>query len=401
MTDRLVKIKINYGKNEMNALRMYLWGMSEYHMIASTLYGLESTLADELKALGATGIEEHTRAVSFGGDKALLYRANLHLRTALRVLIPIARFEADDENALYEGIRSIDWQKHMRVTDTFAVYATVNSADFTHSHYTALRSKDAIADHFREKRGRRPNVDLRAPKMTIRVHIFKNEVSILIDSSGDSLHMRGYRMEKVMAPLNEVLAAGMIKLSGWQPEQPFVDPMCGSGTLAIEAALMAMNKAPGLLREHFAFQGWKDFDHRLWEELREEATAAERAIDFEILAADKEPRATSITRQNMERAGVKDVTVIRKAFKRLEPPQGNGIILMNPPYGERMKEKDNEMEAFYKMIGDQLKQEWKGYTAWILSSNKDALKRVGLRTSRKLTLFNGPLECKFHCYELY
>lgn len=370
-------------------------------MLATTLFGLEEVLESELKSLGAENTELHTRSVSFEGDRALLYRANLKLRTALRVLIPISRFEAEDEDALYAGIRSIDWEAYMRVTDTFAVYATVNSAEFTHSHYTALRSKDAIADYFREKRGRRPNVDVQSPKVTIRVHIFKNEVSILLDSSGDSLHMRGYRMEKVMAPLNEVLAAGMIRLSGWEPGQPFVDPMCGSGTIAIEAALMAMNKAPGLLRERFAFQGWKDFDHRLWEELSEEAASEVRALDFEILAADKEPRATSITRQNLDRAGVQGVTVIRKAFNRLEPPQGNGTILMNPPYGERMKEKDNDLEAFYKMIGDRLKHEWKGYTAWILSSNKDALKRVGLRTSRKLTLYNGPLECKFHRFELY
>ncbi len=373
--------------------------MKKRALLATTLSGLEEVLEAELKALGAAQTEIHTRAVSFEGDTSLLYRANLQLRTALRILIPVARFEAVDEKALYEGIRSIEWEQHMRVSDTFAVYATVNSDQFTHSRYVALRSKDAIADFFRDKRGRRPNVDTRAPRLTVRIHIYKKECTVLLDSSGDSLHMRGYRMEKGVAPLNEVLAAGMVRLSGWQPGQPFVDPMCGSGTIAIEAAMMAMNKAPGLLRERFAFQGWKDFEQRLWETLREEAASAVRAIDFEMLAADKEPRATSITRQNMERAGVQGVTVIRKLFRHLEPPQGNGILVMNPPYGERMKEK--EITDFYKMTGDCLKQEWKGYTAWILSSNKDALKRVGLRTSRKLTLFNGPLECKYHCYELY
>jgi len=378
---------------------LYLCRMKKRALLATTLSGMEEILEAELIELGAEHTEIHTRAVSFEGDTTLLYKANLQLRTALRILIPIARFQVLDENGLYEGVRSIDWKQHMRVIDTFAVYATVNSDQFRHSRYVALRSKDAIADYFREKQGRRPNVDTAAPRLTVRIHIYKNECTVLLDSSGDSLHMRGYRMEKGVAPLNEVLAAGMVRLSGWQPGQPFVDPMCGSGTIIIEAAMLALNKAPGLLRERFAFQSWKNFDHRLWEALIDEAKSAERAIDFEMLAADKEPRATSITRQNMERAGVQGVTVIRKIFRHLEPPQGNGILVMNPPYGERMKEK--EIEGFYKMIGDKLKQDWKGYTAWILSSNKDALKRVGLRTSKKLTLFNGPLECKFHCFELY
>ncbi len=377
----------------------YLCRMNKKPILASTLFGLEPVLADELKALGAENITIHNRIVAFEGDQELIYKSNLYCRTALRILLPIQKFTAEDEIRFYNAIKSMDWERYMRVGDTIAVYATVNSNVFTHSHFIALKAKDAIADYFREKKGRRPNVDTQNPDLTVRIHIFKNECTVMIDSSGDSLHMRGYRQEKVAAPLNEALAAGMVLLSGWDKLTPFVDPMCGSGTIIIEAAMLAMNKAPGLLRETFAFQKWRDYDPSLWERLKSEAENQIKMPEAEMLAADKEPRASSITRQNMDRAGVAGVTVVRKEFHRLEPPQGNGIVCINPPYGERMKEE--EIEEFYKAIGDTLKKNWKGYTAWILSSNKAAIKRVGLRTSQKLTLFNGPLECKYHRFDLY
>lgn len=364
------------------------------------MHGLEDLLVDELTQIGATNIQKSTRAVEFEGDKEVLYRANYELRTAIRILKPFYQFRARHENHLYKKVMEFDWSELLSVDRTLAIDSAVKSKYFTHSKYIALKTKDAIVDQFRNRTGRRPSIDIKNPDVRLNLHVFEDQCSISLDSSGDSLHKRGYRLNTVSAPINEILAAGMILTSGWDGSEAFFDPMCGSGTIAIEAAMMARNMPPQILRERFAFMGWKDFDSHLWQKVVENAQSKIRDIQVPIFAFDKDPQARHYTRKNAMLAGVEDfITLDRKDFFQITPPAEKGLIIMNPPYDERMPEED--IAAFYKDIGDHLKQTFAGWTAWMISSNKDALKSVGLRPSKKKTLYNGKLECKFQKFEMF
>jgi putative N6-adenine-specific DNA methylase len=374
--------------------------LETFEMIATTLYGLEEILAGELRALGAQEVEVLIRAVKFKGDKSMLYKSNLHLRTALKVLKPFAQFNLHDDFALYKRIKRIDWEQFMSVDGTLAIEATVNGEIFTHSQFVALKSKDAIVDQFREKYGRRPSVDLDNPDLRINIHIRDRACSVSLDSSGSSLGKRGYRQEQSLAPMSEVLAAGIIALSGWDKKRNLIDPMCGSGTLPIEAALIACNIAPGRLRT-FGFQNWKDFDSVLWESLKKEADNQITEATCKIYGSDIENRSVDISKRNANIAGVEKLIEFKqKDFLRSDDHFNNGIVLMNPPYGERLKELE-EIIPFYKEIGTQLKHHYEGCDAWILSGNIEALKFIGLRPTRKIRLFNGPIECKLQKYELF
>ncbi len=306
---------------------------STFDLIAKTLSGLEPALAAELKALGATGIRELKRAVAFDGDMRMLYRANYELRSVLRVLIPIHSFPAYNEKNLYEGIREIDWSQYMRVDDTLAVDAVTQGEVFRHSQYAGLLTKDAIVDQFRERYQRRPNVNTVAPNLRINIHVQGTHCDVSIDASGESLHRRNYRRDTVEAPLNEVLAAGMILLSGWNGQGNFVDPMCGSGTIAIEAAMIGTHTPPQIKRESFGFFRWPDFNRKLWEEVKNEADARIQPFEFQIFASDKENRARNAVGINTMAAGLENVVRIdRIPFEKLVPPEVPGVLITNPPY---------------------------------------------------------------------
>lgn len=368
--------------------------------IVKTMAGLEPVLMQELNALGASGVRELKRAVAFDGDLEMMYRANYQLRTALRVLRRVISFPAYNERNLYAGMRDIDWSKFMDVGDTVAVDAVVSGSVFRHAQYVAQLTKDAIVDQFRDKYGRRPNVNTVAPTLRVNVHTQGTNVIVLLDSSGDSLHRRNYRKDTVEAPLNEVLAAGMILHSGWNGTIPFVDPMCGSGTLPIEAAMLAKAMPPQFHRERFGFFKWPDFDQKKWDEIKRQADARIKPLEVEIAGFDVELRARNAIALNLMACGLeKEVKIDRMAFEKLEAPYETGVLMMNPPYDERLKLEDTV--AFYQGIGDRLKHHWPGWTAWIISSNKDALKHIGLRASRRINLFNGALECSFQKFEMY
>lgn len=370
-------------------------------IIAKTLHGFEELLAEELTNLGASQINILRRAVEFEGDLALLYRSNYLLRTAIRIIKPIYHFTAFDEQELYEGIQEIDWSKYMDVDDTLAIDAVCSSEIFQHSKYAALKSKDAIVDQFRNNTGTRPNVELREPSLRINIRIWNEEVTVSLDSSDDSLHRRGYRQRTEEAPINEVLAAGLILLTGWKGDTTFIDPMCGSGTILIEAAMIAQNIPAQYFRDNFGFQRWKDFDQTLWDTIVKEGNENRKELTHPILGYDISYRAIETAAVNLEAANMSDqIQLEQKAFEDLIPtPDEGGIIVTNPPYDERLQEVN--IIELYKSIGDQLKTHFAGFNAWVLSANLPALKRVGLRPSRKIALFNGALECKFHCFELY
>jgi len=373
---------------------------SNTNYIVKTLHGLEQILAGELEALGATNVVPARRAVSFDGDQKMLYRANLELRTALRILKPIKQFTARNEQQLYDGIYAIDWSQYMDLQSTFAIDGVVRSQFFNHSKYVALKSKDAIADQFREKEGKRPNVNPVTPDLRINVFIYEHTVHVALDSSGDSLHKRNHGRETLEAPINEVLAAGMIRLAGWECDRPFLDPMCGSATIPIEAAMLAYNIPSQVHRTDFGFMKWPDYNAELWETVRKEALDRVREFDFPIMGYDNNFQAVRIAERNVALAGLDDkVQIKRQRFERISEPIPAGTIIMNPPYDERLAVDD--IYDFYGMIGDQFKQQFGGHEAWIISSNMDAIKSIGLRASKKITLFNGPLECKFLKFELY
>lgn len=376
---------------------------SPFDITARTVRGLEEILAAEVRALGAREVQEKNRAVVFRGDRELLYRCNLELRTALRILKPIHSFKIAGQDDLYKKTKAFDWSAHLDLRSTFAIDSAVHSPIFSNSLYAALKTKDAIVDQFRDRTGKRPSIDTDRPDIRLHLHLTGRDCTLSLDSSGESLHRRGYRTQAGEAPLSEVLAAGLVLASGWRGDRPFLDPMCGSGTIAIEAALLAGDIAPGLGRERFGFMNWGDFDAALWEEIvsaaRARTTSGDRA--GQVFAADREQHAVGLARANAERAGLapEAIRFERADFAAYEPPAPPGVLVMNPPYGERMQTAD--VEALYKTIGDRLKQAYTDYEAWILSSNLAALKKVGLKPSRKLTVRNGPLECSFRRYELY
>lgn len=368
--------------------------------LAKTLYGFETVLSEELKNLGAENISIKNRAVEFEGNKRILYLTNLSVRTALRILVPIGSFRFKDTKDFYLKSKNINWLHYLSLKHTFAIDAVVNSKLFLHTKYPALKLKDAIVDRIRDETGKRPNVDTENPQIRIHLHIQNNISNIYLDSSGRSLHLRGYRIEGGSAPLNEVLAAGMILLTDWNGNTNFVDPMCGSGTLVAEAAMIAKNIPPNLNRDNFGFMNWDDFDKPLYDKIKTELQEKIRKPDIKITGSDISGKAVSIARKNIKRAGLEnDVTLEVKDFKQLSKIGESGIIVTNPPYGERLKSED--LIGLYKSFGDVLKQKFDGYQAWVLSGDKTAIKHIGLRASKKITLYNGSIECKFHKFELY
>ncbi len=368
--------------------------------IVKTLFGLEPVLSAEIEALGGTNIRPLKRAVSFEGDQRLLYRANYELRTALRIFMPVHSFVTSNERNFYTKMRDFDWTELMGVTDTLAIDAIAAGEYFRHAKHMSLVAKDAIVDQFRDRFSRRPDVNTVSPTLRIHLRINGAQCDLLLDASGESLHKRGYRRDGLEAPLNEVLAAGMLLQTGWTGDTPFVDPMCGSGTLAIEAALLATHKPPQYSREAFGFQRWRDFDAKLWKTVRAEADAAARPLPAPIFAFDKDAHARNTTAVNLMGGELTDLVKVEKmAFEKLEPPAENGLMVTNPPYDERLQV--SEAIEFYQAIGDRLKQRWAGWDAWIISSNLEALKHLGLRPSRRIPLMNGALECSFQKFSMY
>lgn len=376
---------------------------TDFKMIAKTIFGLEDVLSTELQRLGARNVEIHNRAVGFTGDKGFMYKANLCLRTALRILVPVETFKVKDEKSLYNAIQSINWEDYMDVTDTLAIDTVLSSDLFTHSQYLSQKAKDAIVDQFRAKHGERPSVDLDNPTLRIHLHVVGDTCTVAFDSSGDSLHKRGYRDKTNLAPLNEVLAAGMILLSGWDKRSTLIDPMCGSGTILIEAAMIANNIPPGYYREEYGFQKWKKFmafEEELFNMIFDSAINKITDHEQKIIGCDISRNVAKKAKENVKLAKVDDIVSIQTcAMQDMEVPAGRGVVIMNPPYGERMV-KDN-IEELYKSIGDTFKKNFSGYDCWVISSNMEAFKHVGLRPSRKIVLFNGPLECRFMKYEMY
>jgi len=372
----------------------------KYKMVAKTFKGLEEVLYNELIAIGATSVKKGIRMVEFEGDKEMMYRANFYLRTALRILKPISNFKAQDEDELYLAVKKTDWSAFFDVKSTFAVDSVVNSKYFSHSKYVALKVKDAIVDQFRDKFGKRPYVETDDPDVRISVHITNDLCTISLDSSGESLHKRGYRIKATKAPLNEVLAAGMILLSGWDGKSVFIDPMCGSGTILIEAAMIAHNIPPGIYRNRFGFENWNDFDDDLLQKIYDEDSQNED-INTPILGYDVSEVAIRIAEENCKNAGLHRMISLQiKDIEQLVPENtSKGVVVTNPPYGERLVK--DEIEVFYKMMGDQFKNNFANYAVWLLSSNMSAIKNIGLHPDQKLTLYNGPLECKFLKYSIY
>ena len=380
-------------------------------MIAKTFKGLEEILAKEIIELGANDVQIERRAVSFKGDKSLLYRANLCLRTASRVLVPIKNsvLKSQDkklkpEDALYEAVKSIEWSDYMSVDTTFSIDATVYSETFRNSRFVTYRAKDAIVDYWYEKENKRPNVKVDNPDLFINIHIAKETLTVSLDSSGESLHKRGYRVANTEAPINEALAAGMLLMAGWNGQTDLYDPMCGSGTIPIEAALIARNIAPGIFRNQFAFEKWKDFDAELWSDIYND-DSNELEFEHKIYASDASFYAIQQATKNVKSAGVtKDIVLkqirIEEITSPKSSPQEPGIVMINPPYGERLAS-NKDMELLYSKIGTALKHQFAGSTAWIISSNDAAMKCIGLKPSKKYRLLNGELDCQFNRYDLF
>jgi len=372
----------------------------DFEIKVTTFFGLEEVLEKELHQLGGKDIVPFKRGVSVVGDLGFIYKINLCLHTALKVIIPIVKFEANNEQELYDNIKLIEWERFISNTDTIMIEGVTNSEIFTHSLFVSQKVKDGIVDRFREKTGSRPDVDLIHPAFKVYVHIFKNEVSLHLDSSGDPLYKRGYRSDINEAPMKEVLAAGLVKLSGWEKHLQLIDGMCGAGTIAIEAALWANNIPPGYYRNEFGFMKWQNFDETLYETIYESSINKIKNEPVEIIANDIDNPTLKKAITNTKNAKVDDVvSCINQSFFDITPTRKGGVIILNPPYGERMPV--NEIEKLYKEIGDKLKKDFKGFSAWIISSSPEAIKSIGLRPSRRIHLFNGSLECRFLKFDLY
>ena len=371
-----------------------------FEMVAKTLFGFEELLENELRQLGAQHIKKGVRNVRFTGDKGFMYKCNMGLRTAIKILKPILQFNVKDENELYKKIKDIAWEKYIDVDATLAVSATLSGDRFTHSQYIALKTKDAVVDRFRDLTGKRPNIDLRFPDLKIDVHIDRNRCSVSLDSSGESLHKRGYKIATNIAPINEVLAAGLLLLSGWDGQSDFMDPMCGSGTILIEAAMIACNIPPNLMRNEFAFERWKDWDVDLYETIENSLLSKTRDFHHKIIGFDKSPSAIRKANENIKNAHLEEFIHIKHEdfFKTQKGGEARLHMLFNPPYGERL---ELDMETFYGQIGSTLKHNYAGTTAWFITSNLDALKYIGLKTSRKIKLYNAKLEARLVRYDMY
>jgi putative N6-adenine-specific DNA methylase len=373
---------------------------NNFKMVAKTFFGFEEILAKELQLLGAQEVEQGIRMVSFKGDKGFMYKANLSLRTALKILKPVYHFRANSEENLYKGILSMDWSKYMNSNQTFVIDTTVHSDYFKHSQFVSQKSKDAIVDQFRNRFGQRPSVDKDYPDLRINIHIDKDQVSVALDTSGASLHQRGYKTATNIAPINEVLAAGMLLLSGWDGRSDFLDPMCGSGTILAEAAMIACNIPANINRREFAFEKWNDWDNELFDKIVDSLLSKVREFHYTIKGYDKAPSAVLKSKDNIKNANLEEYITVqeRNFFDTEKETSGPLHIMFNPPYGERL---DIEMERFYREIGDTLKQNYPGTHAWFITANLEALKFVGLKPSRKIKLFNGSLEARLVKYEMY
>lgn len=374
--------------------------MENFKMVAKTFFGFEDILADELVKLGAQRVEKGTRMVSFYGDQGFMYKANLALRTALKILKPIKQFKVHNETSLYNGVQSIDWTEYLRLHQTFVIDSTIFSEQFNHSQFVALKSKDAIVDQFKKKFNERPNIDKDHPDLRINIHIQQDVCTVSLDASGASLHQRGYRTATNIAPINEVLAAGILILSGWEGQSNFLDPMCGSGTFLVEATMIACNIPPNINRKEFAFEKWSDWDADLFEKVEESLLKKIKDFHYDILGYDKAPSAVNKAKDNAKNANLDEYIKVeqRNFFETEKESQGPLHMVFNPPYGERL---DIDLERFYREIGDTLKQHYPGTHSWFITGNVEALKFVGLKPSRKIKLFNGKLESRLVKYEMY
>lgn len=373
--------------------------LPKQEFIAKTFMGLEPVLAKELTQLGANDIQIGRRMVSFTGDKELMYRANFQLHTAIRILKPISHFRALSAEDVYSEVMKIDWSKYLDLEKTFAVDSVVFSEEFRHSKFVSYKVKDAIVDQFRERTGKRPNISVSNPDLRLNMHIAEDQCTLSLDASGESLHRRGYRQESVEAPLNEVLAAGIILMTGWQGDCDFIDPMCGSGTFLIEAALIARNMAPGLFRKEFAFEKWPDFDADLFDRIYND-DSQEREFKYHIYGYDVDMKAVNTARMNVKAAGLSScITIEQQDFKDFTRPGNKSIIVTNPPYGERISTPD--LLGTYKMIGERLKHQFQGNDAWILSYREECFDQIGLKPSIKTPLYNGSLECELRKYQMF
>ena len=371
----------------------------KFEMIAKTQQGLEGVLAEELRLIGAEDVNQTPRTVSFKGDKEMMYKANFQLRTALRILKPIYSFKARTEDEFYGQAKKFDWLSVMNISQKYAVDSVISSEVFNHSRYIALKLKDAIADHFREKTGKRPFVDPLNPQIRVHVNVIDDECTISMDSSGESLHRRGYRQAQDASPTNEVLAAGMILLSGWNGDSDFIDPMCGSGTILIEAGLIAHGIPPGIFRKHFGFENWVDFDEALLQQVYNDESM-EREFKYSIIGGDISKRAVEISTENIRNAGLhKKIELKMGSIFDFDPPGSKGVTITNPPNGEKLKKE--QIESFYKQLGDCFKQRFTGYDIWLVSNNFDAIKSIGLRPSKSISLANGAMDCKLYRYSMY
>jgi putative N6-adenine-specific DNA methylase len=371
-----------------------------FKMIAKTMYGLEEVLAEELRALGAKDVTPINRAVAFTGTMQTLYKANYACRTALAILKPFAEFEANNEQELYDNIYKIKWEQILDVDCKFFIESAANSKIFTNSYYAALKMKDAIVDRFRRMFGRRPTIDTENADYKFNIHINANKVTLLMNSSGESLHKRGYRQGVGIAPINEVLAAGLIQLSGWKADCHFFDPMCGSGTILIEAAMYANNIPAQYYRKKFGFMRWKEFNNSEWKGVKERLDRGIREFEYEIWGSDIDPTVIDQAEKNLRFAKLHhDVCLFPNSFEFQDAPEGECMIITNPPYGERISVED--ITKLYSMIGDRFKSFGDGKTAWLITSDFRAMKSIGLKTSRKIQLYNGALECRFLKFELY
>lgn len=375
-----------------------------FEMVAKTFQGLEDVLAEELRGLGAADIRAGRRMVAFSGDLEMLYRANFCCRTALRILKPFYKFTACDADELYDKAKAFDWSKILSISKTFSIDTVAYSDEFSHSRFVTYRIKDAIVDWFKDRYGedKRPGVRLQDADVMVNVHIAGTDVTLSLDSSGESLHKRGYRVAQTEAPINEVLAAGIILRSGWRGDTPFVDPMCGSGTFLCEAALIAANIAPGIFRKHFAFESWPDFDGDLFDKIYND-DSAEREVTVPIIGADISPKAIDIAAANLKNAGVaRHVSLNVRPIARWtedEVPAETGVIVTNPPYGERISAPD--MEGLYTSIGSTLKHVFRGWHAWIIGYRDEHFRNIGLAASKKIAMFNGSLECELREYVIF
>ena len=373
--------------------------MNEFELVAKTFMGLEPVLAKELTQLGANNVQIGRRMVSFTGNKEMMYRANFQLHTAIRILKPIKHFKARSADDVYEEVKNIDWNQYIEKGKTFSVDSVVYSDEFRNSRFVTYKVKDAIVDQFRENTGDRPNISVSNPDIRLNIHIAEDKATLSLDSSGESLHRRGYRQESVEAPLNEVLAAGMILMTGWNGDTDFIDPMCGSGTLLIEAALIAHNMSPGIFRKEFAFEKWTDYDADLFDRIYND-DSQERDFKHHIYGYDIDIKAVNTARLNVRAAGlVNDITVEEADFKDFKQPKQKSIIVTNPPYGERISTPN--LLVTYKIIGERLKHAFIGNEAWILSYREECFEQIGLKPSIKIPVFNGSLECEFRKYTIF